>query len=75
VIVHHPVFDHDVLIQGAQLVLALAGKISGRVTYAKVGSLKATTKLGQVIVKDARTIQVNSLDSFWQPFIEQAQRY
>jgi hypothetical protein len=75
VIVHHAAFDHDVLVQGAQLVLALAGKISGQVTYAKVGSLKATTKLGQVIVKDARTIQVNGLDSLWQPLIQHAQRY
>jgi hypothetical protein len=75
VIVHHANFDHDILIQGAQLVLALAGKIAGRVTYAKVGSLKATTVLGQVMVKDSRTIQVHAQDEIWKPLLLQAQRY
>lgn len=59
-ILHHPTFDHDAIIKGAQLVLALAKKISGEITYAKVGSLKRTTQIGQVVVKDGKKIKVNA---------------
>jgi predicted ribosome quality control (RQC) complex YloA/Tae2 family protein len=59
-ILHHTTFDHDAIIKGAQLVLALAKKISGEITYAKVGSLKRTTQIGQVVVKDGKKIKVNA---------------
>lgn len=75
VIIHHRAFDHELLVQGAQLVLALANITSGEVTYAKVGSLKATTIPGQVIVKDAKTIKVNANPLIMTTWIANAQRY
>ena len=74
-IVHQAKFDHDAIIKGAQLVLALANKISGEVTYAKVGSLKRTTQLGQVIVKDAKKIKVNANPDWANQMLAMVKRY
>lgn len=75
VILHHRTFDHDKVVLAAQLVLALAGLHTGDVTYAKVGSLKATTILGQVMVKDFKTIRVNGQHEKMLALIKQAKRY
>lgn len=74
-IIHHAAFDHDLLIKGAQLILALAKQISGTVTYAKVGSLKQTSTLGLVIVKDAKNIKVNADPLISTKLLENAKRY
>lgn len=74
-IVHQTKFDHDAIIKGAQLVLALAKKISGEVTYAKVGSLKRTTQLGQVIVKDAKKMKVNANPDWANQMLAMVKRY
>lgn len=74
-IVHQTKFDHDAIIKGAQLVLALAKKISGEVTYAKVGSLKRTTQLGQVIVKDVRKMKVNANPDWANQMLAMVKRY
>ncbi len=74
-IVHQATFDHDAIIKGAQLVLALAKKISGEVTYAKVGSLKRTTQLGQVIVKDAKKIKVHANPDWANQLLTMVKRY
>jgi hypothetical protein len=75
VIIHHREFDHDLIIQGAQLVLALAKLSSAEVTYAKVGSLKATKTIGQVIIKDAKNIKVNANPTLIDPWLLLAKRY
>ena len=74
-IVHQAKFDHDAIIKGAQLVLALAKKISGEVTYAKVGSLKRTTQAGQVIVKDAKKMKVNANPDWANQMLAMVKRY
>jgi len=74
-IVHQAKFDHDAIIKGAQLVLALAKKISGQVTYAKVGSLKRTTQIGQVIVKDAKKMKVNANPDWANQMLAMVKRY
>ncbi len=74
-IIHQSKFDHDAIIKGAQLVLALANKISGEVTYAKVGSLKRTTQLGQVAVKDAKKIKINANPDWANQLLKTAKRY
>lgn len=74
-IVHQTKFDHDAIIKGAQLVLALAKKISGEVTYAKVGSLKRTTQLGQVIVKDVKKMKVNANPDWANQMLALVKRY
>jgi hypothetical protein len=74
-IVHQAKFDHDTIIKGAQLVLALGKKISGEVTYAKVGSLKRTTQLGQVIVKDAKKIKLNANPDWANQLLKTMRRY
>ncbi|MGA0875790.1 MAG: hypothetical protein ACO3QN_02225 [Bacilli bacterium] len=74
-ILHHSQFDHDWLVKGAQLVLALAKQTSGLVTYAKVGSLKRTTNLGQVLVKDAKHIKVNADPKWAEPLLKGIKRY
>lgn len=75
VIIHHHQFDHDMLVRGAQLVLALAKQMSGTITYAKVGSLKRTKILGQVLVKDAKTIKVNADPNWTEMTLKETQRY
>jgi len=75
VIIHQANFDHDAIIKGAQLVLALAQKISGEVTYAKVGSLKRTTQVGQVIVKDAKKIKVHANPDWANQMLKMIKRY
>lgn len=74
-ILHHSQFDHEWLVKGAQLVLALAKQSSGLVTYAKVGSLKRTTSLGQVLVKDAKHIKVNGDPRWAEPILKTIKRY
>jgi hypothetical protein len=74
-ILHQTNFDHDAIIKGAQLVLALAKKISGEITYAKVGSLKRTTQIGQVIVKDAKKIKVNANPDWANQMLKMVKRY
>lgn len=74
-IVHQTKFDHDAIIKGAQLVLALAKKISGEVTYAKVGSLKRTTQVGQVIVKDVKKMKVNANPDWANQMLAMVKRY
>ena len=74
-ILHQTNFDHDGIIKGAQLVLALAKKISGEITYAKVGSLKRTTQIGQVIVKDAKKIKVNANPDWANQMLKMVKRY
>jgi len=74
-ILHQSNFDHDAIIKGAQLVLGLAKKISGEVTYAKVGSLKRTTQLGQVIVKDAKKIKVHANPDWVNQMLTMVKRY
>lgn len=74
-IIHHREFDHDLLIKGGQLVLALAQQLSGTITYAKVGSLKRTRNLGEVIMKDAKTLKINA-DPIWaEALLANAKRY
>lgn len=74
-IIHHPQFHHDLLIKGAQLVLALANQIAGTITYAKVGSLKQTKTIGLVMIKDAKIIKANADPEFSKKILEQAKRY
>jgi len=74
-ILHQAKFDHDAIIKGAQLVLALAKKVSGEITYAKVGSLKRTTQIGQVIVKDAKKIKVNANPNWANQILKMVKRY
>jgi hypothetical protein len=74
-ILHQSNFDHDAIIKGAQLVLALAKKISGEITYGKVGSLKRTTQLGQVIIKDAKKIKVNANTDWANQMLKMVKRY
>ena len=75
VIVHQSTFNHASIIKGAQLVLALAEKISGEITYAKVGSLKRTTQLGQVLVKDAKKIKVQANPTWADEVLKLVKRY
>ena len=75
VVIHHHQFDHDLLIIGSQLVLALAKQMAGTVTYAKVGSLKQTKTPGQVIIKDAKTIKVNADSLLSLKLLETSKRY
>jgi len=56
-------------------VLALAEKISGEITYAKVGSLKRTTQLGQVLVKDAKKIKVQANPTWADEVLKLVKRY
>jgi hypothetical protein len=74
-ILHQASFNHDAIIKGAQLVLALAEKISGEITYAKVGSLKRTTQIGQVLVKDAKKIKVNANPDWANQMLLSVKRY
>lgn len=74
-ILHQATFNHDAIIKGAQLVLALAKKMSGEITYAKVGSLKRTTQLGQVLVKDAKKIKVNANPDWADQVLKNVKRY
>ncbi|MFZ9782483.1 MAG: hypothetical protein ACO3C8_04635, partial [Bacilli bacterium] len=74
-ILHHSQFDHDWLVKGAQLVLALAKQTTGLVTYAKVGSLKRTTSLGQVLIKDVKHIRVNADPKWAEPLLKGIKRY
>jgi hypothetical protein len=74
-IMHHSQFDHDLLIKGAQVVLALAKQIAGTVTYAKVGSLKQTKTLGLVLIKDSKTIKANADPEFSNKLLENSKRY
>jgi hypothetical protein len=75
VIVHQSNFNHESIVKGAQLVLALANKISGEITYAKVGSLKRTTQLGQVLVKDAKKIKVQANPNWADEVLRLVKRY
>jgi hypothetical protein len=75
VILHHRNFDHDLIVLAAQLVLALANLTAGEVSYAKVGSLKATKILGQVIMKDYKTIKVSGQPSLMTQWLATSQRY
>jgi hypothetical protein len=59
IIIHHATFDHALLLFAGQLALHLSKKQSGEITYAKVGSLKATSVTGQVHIKDFKTLKVN----------------
>jgi predicted ribosome quality control (RQC) complex YloA/Tae2 family protein len=59
IIIHHHTFDHALLLFAGQLALHLSKKQSGEITYAKVGSLKATSTTGQVLVKDFKTLKIN----------------
>jgi hypothetical protein len=45
------------------------------VTYAKVGSLKRTTQLGQVIVKDAKKIKVHANPDWANQLLTMVKRY
>jgi hypothetical protein len=74
-IIHHSQFNHELIMKGAQLVLALAKQISGTITYAKVGSLKQTKTMGLVIIKDAKNIKANADPEFSNKILEQAKRY
>ncbi|MEN9820042.1 MAG: hypothetical protein RL379_820 [Bacillota bacterium] len=74
-IVHHTQFDHDLIVKGAQLVLALAKQIAGTVTYAKVGSLKQTKTLGLVLMKDAKKVKVNADLEFTNKILLSTKRY
>ncbi|MEY3691867.1 MAG: hypothetical protein RLZZ388_38 [Bacillota bacterium] len=74
-IIHHSQFDHELIIKGAQLVLALANQFSGTITYAKVGSLKQTKTMGLVMIKDAKKIKANANPEFSNQILEQSKRY
>jgi hypothetical protein len=75
IIIHHGQFDHDLIVKGGQLALALAKKLSAEVTYAKVGSLKRTTQLGQVILKDQKSIKVNANPAWSDKLLDEVKRY
>ncbi len=75
VVIHHSQFDHDLMIRGAQIVLALAKQMAGTITYAKVGSLKQTKTLGQVLIKDSKTIKANADLEFSSKILENSKRY
>jgi hypothetical protein len=60
IIIHRQDFDHDSLVFAGQLSLYLSKQTSGMITYAKVGSLKATHTEGMVIVKNPKTMKINS---------------
>lgn len=74
-IIHHSQFDRDLIIRGAQVILALANQISGTITYAKVGSLKQTKTLGLVLIKDSKTIKANADPEFINKLLENSKRY
>jgi predicted ribosome quality control (RQC) complex YloA/Tae2 family protein len=59
IIIHRSDEDHDALIFAGQLALYLSKQKSGEITYAKVGSLKATHTQGMVIVKNGKTMKIN----------------
>jgi hypothetical protein len=59
IIIHHPTFDHALLLFAGQLALHLSKQQAGEITYAKVGSLKATSVTGQVLIKDFKTLKIN----------------
>jgi len=75
IIIHHGQFDHDLIVKGGQLALALAKKLSAEITYAKVGSLKRTTQLGQVIIKDHKTMKVNANPAWSDKLLDNVKRY
>jgi hypothetical protein len=60
IIIHRQDFDHESLVFAGQLSLYLSKQTSGMITYAKVGSLKATHTEGMVIVKNGKTMKINS---------------
>lgn len=75
IILHHNQFDHELVLKGCQLALALANKLSAEVTYAKVGSLKRTTQIGQVIIKDHKTLKVNANPAWSDKILREVKRY
>ncbi len=75
IILHHTQFDHDLVLKGGQLALALANKLSAEITYAKVGSLKRTTQIGQVMIKDHKTMKVNANPGWSDQLLREVKRY
>ena len=64
VIIHIQTFDIDAIRFASEFLLYLNQREDGTILYAKIGSLKQTKVLGQVIIKDRKTLFVKQSHAY-----------